>query len=300
MKKFYPQLRSIQIKTGIWTLVISLILVLGYLWLTNRLAMSSSYEVKIAFSDVMGLEIGDKVMFRGMEVGRIKSIKADGDAIITTAKINTEIKLKEGSRFTVTDSSLMGGKALMITQGDADGWLDTTKLQQGASPEGIMNVIGKASETLGELNAAISLLKEPDGLLQRTNNLVGSADVAVQNAGQMAKDVKSELSLTLAKVDRLTASINEVLEENKASLKNSLDESPAVLAKISGTLDSLQFLSANLNKTVQSLNSSDGTAGKLINDKQLYDQLSSSVQNLELLLKDIKANPKKYVKFSLF
>lgn len=300
MKKFYPQIRSIQIKTGIWTIVITLILVLGYLWLTNHLAMGSSYELKVAFSDVMGLEIGDKVMFRGMEVGRVKSIKANGEAIETIVKIDRGIQLKEGSRFIVSDSSLMGGKAMMISQGEGQNWLNTTVVQQGTSPDGIMNVISKASETLAELNSAISMLREPDGILARTNNLVGNADNAVTDAGQMVKDIKGELSLTLSKVDRLTASLNEAVSENREPLKTSIGQSPAMLAKLSGTLDSLQSLTTNLNHTATTLNAETGTAGKLLNDKQLYEQLSSSIQNLEILLKDIKANPKKYVKFSLF
>jgi ABC-type transporter Mla subunit MlaD len=72
MGKFYRRLRSTQIKTGIWTIVILLILVLGYLWLTNRLNMKSQQELSVVFDVIMGLEVGDKIMYRGMEAGRIK------------------------------------------------------------------------------------------------------------------------------------------------------------------------------------------------------------------------------------
>lgn len=300
MKKFYPQIRSVQIKTGIWTIVITMMLVLGYLWLTNRLAMGASYDLKIAFSDVMGLEVGDKVMFRGMEVGRIKSIKAGDEAILCTARILSEISLKEGSRFLISDSSLMGGKALMISQGDGPGIIKSSQVQTGSSPDGIMNVISKASETLSELNQAILLLQAPDGLLERSGKLLNTADTVVQNTGAMAKELKLELSQTIKQVDGLSASLQAVVQENSAPLKDSIARSPALLAKIDSTLDSLQYLSANLNQTAHALNSDSGTAGMLLSDKQLYERLNSSVENLELLIKDIKANPKKYVKFSIF
>ena len=300
MKKFYPQLRSIQIKTGIWTIVIGLILLLSYLWFTNKLAMSNSYELQIAFSDVMGLEIGDKVMFRGMEVGRVKSIKADQEKIIVTTKIAAEIRLKDGCRFSIADSSLMGGKVLQISQGEGTSPVNIALVQDGTVPEGIMNVIGKASATLTELQNAISALRAPDGLLSSSRSLINNADKAVQNADLMVTDLKKEVSTAVLRMDALAASLQEVVQENREGIKRSVADSPALIAKINGTLDSLQVLSASLNKTALSLNSGEGTAGKLLNDKQLYDKLTTTVESLETLIRDIKANPKKYIKFSVF
>lgn len=300
MKKFYPKLRSIQIKTGIWTVAIALILLFSYLWLTNRLAMGSSYQLSVSFSDVNGLEIGDKVVFRGMEVGRIKSIKALGDAIIVSAGVNSDISLKEGSRFQVTDSGLMGGKVLMISPGEGTVKLDINTLQEGTSPEGIMNMIGKASETLTELQHAVLALQAPDGLLEGSSRLLGRADSAVQNADLAAQELKKELSAVISRVDRLTAGLNEVVQENRSPLKNSIAEAPAMMARINGTLDSLQALSGSLNKTAEALHGGDGTAAKLLNNDELYTKLNTSLENLDILIKDIKANPKKYVKFSLF
>jgi phospholipid/cholesterol/gamma-HCH transport system substrate-binding protein len=300
VKKFYPKLRSIQIKTGIWTVAIALILLFSYLWLTNRLAMGSSYQLSVSFSDVNGLEIGDKVVFRGMEVGRIKSIKALGDAIIVSAGVNSDISLKEGSRFQVTDSGLMGGKVLMISPGEGTVKLDINTLQEGTSPEGIMNMIGKASETLTELQHAVLALQAPDGLLEGSSRLLGRADSAVQNADLAAQELKKELSAVISRVDRLTAGLNEVVQENRSPLKNSIAEAPAMMARINGTLDSLQALSGSLNKTAEALHGGDGTAAKLLNNDELYTKLNTSLENLDILIKDIKANPKKYVKFSLF
>jgi len=300
VKKFYPKLRSIQIRTGIWTLVILLIFVLGYLWLSNRLSMGCHYEIKVAFSDVMGLEVGDKVMFRGMEVGRVNSIKSLGDQILVNAKIGSEIALKQGSQFMVSDSSLMGGKAMMIVQGEGLQALDIKAVQTGNSPAGVMSLILKASLALDEMRGTLAQLKAPDGLLDKTSNLVDSADKAVQNAGNLTRDIKAELSATIAKVDQLTASINSVVQENRTPLQETIAQSPAMISRINITLDSLQVLTAKLSNTAGALNTEEGTAGKLINDKELFDKLSSSVDNLDALLKDIKANPKKYVKFSIF
>jgi phospholipid/cholesterol/gamma-HCH transport system substrate-binding protein len=48
------------------------------------------------------------------------------------------------------------------------------------------------------------------------------------------------------------------------------------------------------------INSKDGSLGLLINDKALYNNLQNSVRSLNILLDDIRVNPKRYVSISVF
>jgi phospholipid/cholesterol/gamma-HCH transport system substrate-binding protein len=48
------------------------------------------------------------------------------------------------------------------------------------------------------------------------------------------------------------------------------------------------------------VNKGEGTLGLLVTDKELYTNLTKSTANLESLLADLEANPKRYVHFSLF
>lgn len=300
MKKFYPNLRSIQIKTGLWTVGIVIILIFGYLWLSGTLNLKNQREIQIAFADVMGLETGDKVMYRGMEVGRVKNIRALGDAIICTIRIASGIKLVSGSRFSISDSSLMGGKSLQIIPGNSNTALNPRQIQRGEAPEGVMELIGKASLTLQEIQELILRIKGPEGLLVNSENLITQAGSTLNKTEGMAAEVKTGLNATLEKVTQLTTELQELVQVSRIPLQNTLEASPVTLVRINSTLDSLQVLSASLQSTAQALNSGQGTAGKLMTDKQLYDNLTRSVENLDALVKDIKANPKKYVKFSLF
>jgi len=300
MKKFYPNLRSIQIKSGLWTVGIVIILIFGYLWLSGTLNLKNQREIQIAFADVMGLETGDKVMYRGMEVGRVKNIRALGDAIICTIRIASGIKLVSGSRFSISDSSLMGGKSLQIIPGNSNTALNPRQIQRGEAPEGVMELIGKASLTLQEIQELILRIKGPEGLLVNSENLITQAGSTLNKTEGMAAEVKTGLNATLEKVTQLTTELQELVQVSRIPLQNTLEASPVTLVRINSTLDSLQVLSASLQSTAQALNRGQGTAGKLMTDKQLYDNLTRSVENLDALVKDIKANPKKYVKFSLF
>jgi len=46
--------------------------------------------------------------------------------------------------------------------------------------------------------------------------------------------------------------------------------------------------------------SDSSTFGMLLRDRQLYDQMHGSVRELNQLVRDIKENPHRYLKFSLF
>jgi phospholipid/cholesterol/gamma-HCH transport system substrate-binding protein len=44
----------------------------------------------------------------------------------------------------------------------------------------------------------------------------------------------------------------------------------------------------------------EGTAGKLVSDKELYERMNRMVEDVDALVKDFKADPRRYIKFSLF
>ena len=56
----------------------------------------------------------------------------------------------------------------------------------------------------------------------------------------------------------------------------------------------------NLNSITTGLKNSEGTAGKLINDKSIYDNLENATNQLNRLIEDIKLNPSRYINFSVF
>ena len=62
----------------------------------------------------------------------------------------------------------------------------------------------------------------------------------------------------------------------------------------------LNSLVNNLNTITTSLKNSEGTAGKLINDKSIYDNLENATNQLNRLIEDIKLNPSRYINFSVF
>lgn len=299
MAKFYKHLRSTRIKTGLWTLAIFLILLFGYLWLTNRLDMRAQQNLRVLFTDVIGLETGDKIMFRGMEAGRIKTVTLHEGGILVSGKISTAIKIPQGSKFYIEDS-LMGSKSLNIQPAISNEYLDLSKVQQGEEPSGMMNIIAKAADLLSRLDSILMDVDTEGGLIDQSERLLKDTGSAVRNANRSITELKGDISTAIGRVDSLTLQVNDFVAQSKEPLLESIALTPAALGKVNSALDSLSVLSARLNHSAGALVSGQGSAGKLLTEDDLYEKLLNSIDKLDALIGDIKANPRKYIKFSIF
>ena len=88
--------------------------------------------------------------------------------------------------------------------------------------------------------------------------------------------------------------INNIIN-NFSTISDSLAkaEIPRTFNNINSTINDLANIANKINK-------GEGTLGLLVNDDKLYNELQKSAADLNKLLEDIKQNPKKYVRFSLF
>ncbi len=300
MTAFYKGINRVYFKVGIFSVLILLLFILSFAWLTNRLQTGSQQEISIMFDDVGGLEIGDKVIFRGMEVGRIKSTTISDDGILTRARVNGNLKLMQGATYYVSDSSLMGGKNLVIVQGDGAMPLDTSVVQTGSSKLGIMAVIAKGTEVIDEFKLLLQNIQKQDGLIDKSELFVSGANSSLQKMDRKIDDLETEIRQTIRLANSSISQINSLLTESKEDIGKSVAIAPKLMENASATIDSLRAASIAMNKTLREINSGEGSASKMINDPELYLKLINSIENLDLLIQDIKANPKKYINIRVF
>jgi len=299
LAKFYQHLRSTRIKTGIWTVLILIILVLGYLWLSNKISMKKQQYLRVLFTEVMGLETGDKIMFRGMEAGRVKSVQLHPEGIVVMGKISADIRVPVGSRFYIEDS-IMGSKSLNILPAETTKYLNLQDIQRGDTPVSMMAMISQAKDMLSRLDTILRDIETEGGMIDLSEKLVRNTDATMTEARQGIAGLRAELSVMIGKVEEFTDTAGQIAQENRESLNSTLSLAPATFSRINSTLDSLQTLSANLNRSAVMIADGSGSAGKILNEDDLYQKLMISIDNLDALIADIKANPRKYIKFSVF
>jgi len=235
-----------------------------------------------------------------MEVGRVKYIELQPDNILVTANINRDINLQEGTKFQITDTSIMGGTALNIIPGNGEHNLDLRKIQKGDKPLGIMNAFDEASLAIAKVNEALNELQGGKIFIDKITTLLDDADSAVRSAEIMINETKTNLNNTLAKIEQLSKKLQYLLDNNAAHLDSTLTLAPEAIANINNTLDSLQVLSTQLHNTLNDLNEGKGSAGKFLKDETLYKRLLETTTSLDSLFQDIRTNPKKYINIKIF
>ncbi|MBM4404309.1 MAG: MCE family protein [Candidatus Cloacimonetes bacterium] len=300
MSKFYHKIHRTQTIVGIFTLVILIALIVSYAWLRNRFNLKTQRELKVHFEDINGLEIGDKVVFRGMEVGRIKQVQAVEDGVIISSRIDAHLLVPDDSRFSIRESSLMGGKHFAIEAGRSGKPMDFNRIHPGDVSPGIMTLLAKAAVSIDEMYTILVQLRQPGGLIDGSETLVASADGLISNFDQSRRSLEREITSMVRQIDHLSKAMNTLVTSNQQDIGRITATAPAMMGNINATLDSLQNLAGRLNNAALKLQDDRNTAGKLLTDDKLYNDLSTALDNLNALIEDVKTNPKKYVRFSLF
>ncbi|MDZ4122021.1 MAG: MlaD family protein, partial [Candidatus Cloacimonadaceae bacterium] len=273
---------------------------LAYIWLTNRFQTSRQHEIQILFDDIGGLEVGDKIIFKGMEAGRIKKVTIEQDGILVTGRIENSVRLFNEARFYVSESSLMGGKHLVIETGVSDTLLDLTKIHRGSSRPGIMAVITSGAQAIDEFRSILAQISRENGVIPKTEEFIDSANKTMQTTDDKLDMLHKELNKSIILANNTIEQINHLVSEIQPDLISSAAKAPPLLDKTNAALDSLVQVISGLNQSLSEINDGSGTAAKLLNEDQLYNRMLQTVDSLEILLKDIKANPRKYIKMSVF
>ena len=175
---------------------------------------------------------------------------------------------------------------------------------QGRIEAGLLELVNDRLTPLQEkLEAAIT---DADTLLNSVNGILN-----VDNKNNL-NSIFKDLSATVKNFKVASSSLNNVLSGNQDKLNNTisnLDKMSNNLNKVSDSIaqinianlgQKLEKVLTNFDKISNDLNSGKGTAGKLLKDNKLYDNLERTSKQLELLLQDLRLNPKRYVHISVF
>jgi len=184
-----------------------------------------------------------------------------------------------------------------------------------------------------EMSTLASLNQEVDPLKKKVESLVASIDTTVSGLNEVLNEnTKKDLKLSFqsvkntlqniesstkdlsALVDNETPRIKEVVNDI-ASISQNLKDNNKVITKIINnfadisdtiralnlqrTMHSVNETMAQVDEMLTKINQGKGSMGMLMNDETLYKNLETSTHDLDALINDLKANPKKYLDISI-
>ena len=298
-----------EIKVGFLAVLGIMMSVFSYNYLKGINLFDKNRKFIVKYEKVDGLSVSNPVTMNGFKIGKVQKINFNSKntrELLVDIIIDNDVIFPKTSLAELYETGLIGGKAIAIIP---DYKNDTTIALDGDYLKGVIKP--GLTELVNQILPQVQLQIEA---------VMKNAEIVLQNINTLFDDeTKKELKSSIEDFSNLTSSLSETSDEisklianNSENLTNSLSDFRSASNNIKSITDSLnsddiKSMTTNLNSLVNNLNSittslknSEGTAGKLINDKSIYDNLENATNQLNRLIEDIKLNPSRYINFSVF
>lgn len=308
-------------KVGMLLAVAGVILVLGVFLVGDQEGVwKSKYELKIFYSNVYGLLPGAPVRLAGLRVGSVKNIEFPEaepgklEVIISVDK-TVKSKIRSDSRALIGSLGLLGDKTIEITVGSPDSSIledghvlragNVTSIEAIISQGGdlvqnikeasqsfkqIMDKINRGEGSLGLFVNDPNVYFDLDKLLVITEKLSRELETGHGSFSKFVKD--STFYVELTGFLSTTKSLIDTLSSGQGTIPR--------LLKDPEPYENLESIISDWEQITTQIRSGQSTAGKLLTQDSLYLQLNRTLDRTEALLKDLRENPGRYVKFSIF
>lgn len=219
--------------------------------------------------------------------------------------LKTNLNFLKNSIAQLYDTGIIGGKGIqVIPVFDGSKPAESNDTLPGNIKPGLTELVTQKLTPLQEQIG--STLYSADSLLLNINSLLDDNTKvkfkrSIDDLGQIITNFKKTSEdidfLVTGNKEKLDSTLRNVanITENFSNLSDSLAK-----ANIGETVQDLQGTISSLDKMLAGIERGDGTVGKLFNDEAFYNNLAGASKQLELLLADMKLNPKRYVHFSVF
>ncbi|PJA08472.1 MAG: hypothetical protein COX70_03605 [Flavobacteriales bacterium CG_4_10_14_0_2_um_filter_32_8] len=294
-----------EVKVGFVAIVAIVILIWGYNFLKGTNILFKSKSVYTVYPYIGGLVKSSPVLINGFQVGVVNEIyfKPDqsGNIVVELTITDKDIKIPKNSVANLISLDLLSSKGIGLKLGDSpielqpgdtiDSYFEQSMLD-GVS-EQIIPIKEKAEKLMLSMDSAVvefkTTMENLNGVLNEKNQ---------RNISQAITNLKTTIESFDNLANNFNATLNTSIKPTLKTYKN-LGDSLAAL-NMRATLDKAQATLDNMSTMLDKINKGEGTMGKLINNDSLYNNLEAVTKDMDLLMIDLKENPKRYVHFSLF
>ncbi len=298
---------SREIKVAVLVILSIVLFYWGFVFLKGRNLFDNSNKLYAVYDNVAGLVVSAPVTINGLNIGKVNTIEMlpDGKMKVELVITNEQIQIAKSSIAQIMDSGLIGGREIAIL----NNFSDKNFVESGDTL--------KTSDKLGltaELANQIGPVKDKvEILLENANKLIENLNATLDaSTQQKLKSAIASLEVTMAEFSQTSKSINGILADNKTKLSTTLSNfektsgnlnsmtSSLEKADLGATVKKLEATLTSVNGMMTNLEQGKGSMGKLLSDDAMYNNLTKTSKELELLLQDLRLNPTRYVNVSVF
>ncbi len=295
---------------GLCVIIALLVLVFGINFLKGVNLFKAANYYYASYTNVAGLNLSAPVTINGYKVGLVRDIQYAYDNpghIKVELSLDKELHLTRGTKaMLVTD--MLGTASIELVMGRDPQMLEVGSELIGQTSSGLMDnvsqdllpgitaMIPKIDSLLVALTEVASNPAIGTSLDHLNATLVNLESASGQLNGLMRSmpGIVSDAGVTMGNVKSMSSNLN-VISNDLTSVSNTLKGMP-----LDATMNNVLEASRSLNEVLANLNNPNSSMGLLLNDRQLYQNLSNASASLDSLLIDVKKNPKRYISLKLF
>ncbi len=305
---------SHEVKVGAVALITIIAFILMFEFLKGTALFTSTDTYHIVYDNIAGLTESNPVEINGYQAGVVQDVKLINDGsgrILVSLSVDKHFNIPRDTEAEITTATLIAGMKIILRMGDSNEMCHNHDTLSGYVAASILDRLsstitpleGNITNMIVSLDSVISALNDvfTPGMTADIRSTMANVSSVTSSLKEVSNSSKDELITAIEDLQAFTSMLSANSATLDSTLKNISGISDAVAAAdLGATLGSLKSSLTNLEGIVKGISQGEGTVGKFIANDSLYTNLSNTLYNLDMLLRDMKENPKKYVHFSLF
>ncbi len=251
------------------------------------------HRYKVIFDSSAGLNEGAQVRMGGVKVGSVTNVDfidyKGKRRVVVTILIRKNLPLHGKDRFKITMTGLLGDNYVEVDPGPSRAEV----IKPGATIEG-SHVVGMdemfkmVQDGLGSIN---EMLDEPT--IESFKQTVGNVEEMSADLTYILGESREDITVTLGNLRSMSYTLDGMISRNEDNFDVTMDN-------LSGMSGDLRYTATSLRGIADGLEAGEGSAGKLLKDDQLYNDLIDATAEAKDLIKDVRERPGRYIHLSIF
>lgn len=296
-------------RIGLFTILVLTALYFTINYLRGEDLFGSTNIYYAVYESVDGISVSGPVYIKGLKVGTVEKIKYNSEMgnMLVTMKLKSEYDIPDSSVAQIYSTDLLGSKAIRIITSGSGNFLREKDTIKTSVDSGLFEMLGKEllplKDQISELVVSIrSTFENINNVLDdkgkaRISSALANLDKALSDLQRITSNIRDKegtINNVMGNIEDLSNSLSQSSVNLDRGLKNFGEITDSLnKADLAGTVTALKMLLTDINNP-------EGSVGKLLKSDSLHQSIDSVLNQLEMLIKNINKNPKKYIKVSVF
>lgn len=310
----YSEKNIKSMKVAIFCIVALVIFYFGCNFLKGLNVLNRKTYYYAVFEDVGDLHESTNVVFNGYPIGKVKGLtllSTNPSRICAEIVLTENLDIPADSYFEVAQKDVLGGMIVYLRLGQSATLAHNKDTLGSAMRPGMFDGIGDLKDQLASVVASVDTIglslksvfapgDTSNGAFMLKSTLV-NLEASTHHLNTLLATNEGKVGNVVAQLEQLSHTLSQASPQINSIIAN-LDHISDSLAQsnIRSLISDAQATVANLNTMTAKIEHGDGTAAMLINNQELYKNVTNTMESLNVLLQDLKANPSKYINVTVF